>query len=306
VELTPDVDNPVFTGGDSGAWDSATVFGGRVVVQGGRRHLFYIGSSDMGLQSTRPGYASSPDGAHFSAGVALPFSTDAPEALTQLRIGAVAPLWDGAQWVVYYSAGSGPGPGQNIGRATATAPEGPWTHLPGPALIIGEEGAWDSGYVVPESVVETDDGYALYYTGGASWPEGAASIGLATSPDGITWTKHAEPVLKADIGDAWDAAGVWGCSVQRADWGWEMFYTGSDNQRVQIGYATSPDGVRWTRYAGNPVLRPGDDPALTGNDLPILQSPSVVADGATITVYYDYGASAAALGRAQGTVSGRP
>ena len=40
-----------------------------------------------------------------------------------------------------------------------------------------------------------------------------------------------------------------------------MWYSGGEQYEPDaIGYATSPDGLAWTRHAGNPVFRP--DPAI--------------------------------------------
>jgi hypothetical protein len=39
--------------------------------------------------------------------------------------------------------------------------------------------------------------------------------------------------------------------------GWRLWYTGYDSsgrQAMSLGYATSPDGIRWARHPGNPVF----------------------------------------------------
>jgi hypothetical protein len=61
------------------------------------------------------------------------------------------------------------------------------------------------------------------------------------------------PVLGPGVPGAWDAGVIAGpCVVYRAPI-YHMWYATT----TQVGYATSPDGVQWTRYAGNPVLGPG-------------------------------------------------
>ena len=45
-----------------------------------------------------------------------------------------------------------------------------------------------------------------------------------------------------------------GVSVRRTERGWEMFcYEFSLPGSPRIGYATSPDGIYWTRHASNPI-----------------------------------------------------
>ena len=44
--------------------------------------------------------------------------------------------------------------------------------------------------------------------------------------------------------------------LREAD-GWKLWYTGYDSSKSEVmslGYATSPDGIRWTRHAANPVF----------------------------------------------------
>jgi hypothetical protein len=56
--------------------------------------------------------------------------------------------------------------------------------------------------------------------------------------------------------------GHWDQAIRERGWilrdadGWRMWYTGYDGTREglkMLGYATSPDGLTWTRYAGNPL-----------------------------------------------------
>jgi hypothetical protein len=97
----------------------------------------------------------------------------------------------------------------------------------------------------------------MYYSGydGVRW-----SVGIATSTDGIGWTKYSgNPVLTVGNPGAWDDNSVWGVSVVKiAPTDYRMWYTGNRSDgRARIGYATSSDGVHWTKFAGNPILEWG-------------------------------------------------
>ena len=100
------------------------------------------------------------------------------------------------QWVMY-------GWGASIGAQRADAS---WRGPPRPRPAVdrgrtdaprpGAPGAWDGGGAVTSAVVATPDGFMLWYEGYPEQP-GPESIGLATSSDGVTFTKDADPVIAA-------------------------------------------------------------------------------------------------------------
>lgn len=136
-----------------------------------------------------------------------------------------------------------------LGRATAPGPEGPWTVDEAPILEGGPTGSWDAGGLSWPSVTATADGYALYYTG-VDRPRGRGAIGLATSPDGVAWTKHDGPVLTAE--EAWERGGLDRPRVVATSRGFAMVYAGL--QLTDRGLAWSDDGVTWRRDGEAPVI----------------------------------------------------
>jgi predicted GH43/DUF377 family glycosyl hydrolase len=133
-----------------------------------------------------------------------------------------------------------------IGRITASEPTGPWTADETPALEASAEG-WDNFSVANPYVVKHDDGaYTMYYTGHLKG-NGKSAIGLATSTDGLSWTKHGEPVLQA--GEApWSQPKISGPKVLPTESGWLMIYRNDpiSGAPTTLGYATSPDGLTWS------------------------------------------------------------
>jgi hypothetical protein len=83
-------------------------------------------------------------------------------------------------------------------------------------------------------------------------------IGRAISTDGISWTKDASPVLTPSAG-TWDAHTIDGPMVIRDSGQYKMWYESwlTPTSPGYMGYATSPDGIHWTKYSGNPVMGPG-------------------------------------------------
>ena len=85
-----------------------------------------------------------------------------------------------------------------------------------------------------------------------------SDIGYATSTDGISWTKQpGNPVLSAGPEGAWDGEKVADPNVLFDGTTYHMWYAGNDGSGWQIGYATSTDGVTWTKSPSNPVLTTG-------------------------------------------------
>jgi uncharacterized repeat protein (TIGR01451 family) len=154
-------------------------------------------------------------------------------------------------------------------------------------LQSGAAGSWDDDGVVVSSVLVEGGLFKMWYTGrGTTGP--VNQIGYATSPDGVVWTKHAgNPVMSVGAVGQWDSARVREASVVHLASTYHMWYGGTDNHPIyRIGYATSPDGLVWTKNAANPVLGPGA--ANTWDDTTVY-APQVVHYGGTFHMWYSAG-----------------
>jgi len=149
-------------------------------------------------------------------------------------------------------------------------------------------------------VLRRDDGpWLLFYCTWGSWaPPGQISnrTALAVSHDeGITWSVMKEPLLALGEPGQWDAALTGSVSVLRtAPRKYQMWYTAGDygpydngtrNLIAQIGHATSPDGLNWTKTRSpNPVL------SARKNEIPrfeaVISKPCVVLLGRTYHMWY--------------------
>jgi hypothetical protein len=109
----------------------------------------------------------------------------------------------------------------------------------------------------------------MYYAGNmAQSTIESQRIGMATSTDGITWTKYddpatadapfaeSDPVLMPGAADEWDDVFVHQPRVVITPEGWVMSYRSAQPGGIDKGYgfATSQDGIVWERYANNPYL----------------------------------------------------
>lgn len=121
-----------------------------------------------------------------------------------------------------------------------------WTKHPHNPLIGG-----DYGTCFDLAVLKDGDKIRMWF----SWRP-KKSIALTESEDGVHWS---EPVIVLEPnGDTgWEDDLNRPVVVKRDD-GYHMWYTGQfkDPEGSCIGYATSEDGVRWTRSGDRPVLAP--------------------------------------------------
>lgn len=131
-------------------------------------------------------------------------------------------------------------------------------------IVDGSAGAtipgdWDGDGVRYPMVLDDGGGvggrFKMYYVG--SGPAGG-DIGVATSPDGLTWTRHpGNPVITAS---GWSADGMEAPFVlKEGSTAYKMWYSGFNEDGCGIGLATSSNGLDWFEHPDNPVLEPGSD-----------------------------------------------
>lgn len=127
-------------------------------------------------------------------------------------------------------------------------------------LSKGATGAWDDKSVADSKVVRIDaTTYVMIYRGTNA--AGLVHPGLATSTDGLTWTKYGTNyVLPSGGVGAWDAGAIYpGGLVYDPYWDVLLLWYGGDatgdNGGQGLGYAWSADrGQTWTKSPNNPVL----------------------------------------------------
>jgi hypothetical protein len=200
----------------------------------------------------------------------------------------------------------------------AVSPDGTtWTRIAGSEtggsiLAAGAPGGFDSNGAAYATVIKDNTLFKMWYVGyGASgYVEG---IGYATSTDGITWQRVAGPLAHGAVllpthqNGAFDRDTVNTPSVIKdrttsslpcagvpvGETCYRMWYEGANNQagyRFRIGYATSPDGLIWTRVADSAANDNGSvlDIAAFGTfDENSVGVPSIIKEGAIIRMWYE-------------------
>nr|MDO8134773.1 hypothetical protein [Candidatus Njordarchaeum guaymaensis] len=102
---------------------------------------------------------------------------------------------------------------------------------------------------------------------------------------GSGWTKSgSNPVLSPGPLGVWDDENVADPCVIRDASTYKMWYSGFDGGSWRIGYATSSDGITWTKHPGNPVL----DLGTSGSwDDAGVSTPWVIKEDSTYMMWYE-------------------
>lgn len=133
--------------------------------------------------------------------------------------------------------------GQVCRAGYATSPDGSlWTKHPDPVMDVGPPGSFDAQWASLDTVIVQDGHYQAWYWAAAS--QGVWRIGYAESDNGLSWTKHPEPVVES----AWSPEVLFDGQL------YSMWYSVAASIWADIHYAVSPDGVGWIPYSSNPVL----------------------------------------------------
>ena len=155
-----------------------------------------------------------------------------------------------------------------------------------PQIVLGPrtETGWEDDINRPV-VIKRQDRYFMWYTGQS---RGSSRIGFATSPDGVVWKRMSQsPVLSPD--KPWEKVAVicpdviWDDNARL----FRMWYSaGEQYEPDAIGYATSLDGLAWTKLAANPVFKA--DPASEWEQYKVTACQIVQSQGWHLMFYIGF------------------
>ncbi len=174
-----------------------------------------------------------------------------PSALVQLE--------DGTWQLFGWASANASGTTFLSWRTSAAGLDGPWSIDAIDLLPAGPPGAWDSYMAAAASVQRANDEYLLWYEGEAPGSQLRGDIGVATSPDGLRWTKlddpatadppfaESDPVIATGICGPETSVAVEQPQVERAGDQWVALFGGygPGQDWMSVWAAVSEDGRSW-------------------------------------------------------------
>lgn len=128
---------------------------------------------------------------------------------------------------------------------------GPFEKYAGNPILMPQGDTWEAKDIFNPAAWSDGETIHLIYraedsSGVGIW-NGTSRIGLATSTNGITFTREAEPIFGP--ADPWELpGGTEDPRIVRIDGTFYLTYTGYDGETARLGIASSPDLRTWTRH----------------------------------------------------------
>ncbi len=245
--------NPVMSCGPAGTWDAYMVAPNRVIFEDTIFRMWYTGGDGS---QWRTGIATSRDGAHWTKSAQNPVLDVGPASWNAAASyeGYVVKV-DGG-YKMWYTGLDASGMWK---LGYASSPDGiAWAKGNGVNPVIGT-GTWYARGPHNPSVLGPDNNgaYKMWFQGNPI-AHALVQVGYAIATNETTWTVNADPAFSYGTAGSWDDDKVMNPKVLFDGQRYEMWYGGEQHDGItEIGYATSPDGLNWTRYAANPVMGRG-------------------------------------------------
>lgn len=282
--------NPVFSPGDSTEWDSFVV-GGTMLEDEGVFKMWYAGVGGDTMASVyQIGLATSTDGGlTWEREPSNPVLSPSASGWDNVLVWRPFVIRDGDTLKMWFIGSDGLATA-GVGYATSTDGGITWEKYGGNPVLLGQYYSWDWFIIYGLFLSKSGpDDYRMWYSA-FGYPDFLYRIGLATSQDGVNWTRHGAPIL-SESGDPgrFDQLSVWDPFVVWEGDRYRMWYGGivEEDGRYRVGSATSPDGIIWTRQTG-----PGDygcelDVGGPGRwDQTIIISPQIFVEGESYRMFF--------------------
>ncbi len=215
-----------------------------ILLIDGIYRMWYLG--DAGGSNKYVMYAESNNGTSWARPFAQPVLSPGPSgSWDDLAVHPGVVMYDEGTYLLYYCGWSNPSANWDIGLATSTDGIN-WVKHPNPVLYSGSGWEYQIG---PSSIIKIDNVYYLYYYC-RNLP--VRGIGIATSTDGINWTRHpSNPIIVAD--QPWEESYIYYADVHKVNNQYEMIYMNTSG--TAFGIAISTNGISWIKDEANPFFK---------------------------------------------------
>jgi predicted GH43/DUF377 family glycosyl hydrolase len=193
-----------------------------------------------------------------------------------LRVAMPTIIYDDNMFKMYYQ-GFRDAYGQwSVGLATSVDGIN-WEKYPNP--VLSGSMLNNDFKITPNAIIKIDGIFYLYY-GAKNYTYDYKNC-IATSSDGVNWTKMGELVFNTNQG--WEADAIAITSVQKYSDSFQMIYASADENGVTgFGEAFSQDGINWIKHFNNPVFT--KERAI--NDYWQVSDPFLFKDDNELRIYY--------------------
>jgi len=272
-----------------GDWDGNGLGYPFVIKDGNSYEMWYTGRDLYGVW--RVGYLTSTDGINWTRILTEPvLDVGSGDAWDSRLLEAPFIIKEGPTSYKMWYTGRGPDDYLRIGYATSTDGIN-WTKYAGnPVLDLGTD-TWNNRYMHGPSIIQEDGLYKMWlHTAGENGGGWTSYMAYATSPSGITWTLAiTNPLFSRDPAHYWESNWIWGPNVLHIGGSYRMWYSAWGSGASHTGYATSTNGIDWTKYNS------GAEPVLSGTggewDEGAASDPCVLYASGVYTMWYDNGTS---------------
>jgi len=251
VDFTPYAGNPVFAGTGADTWDRQIRERGYILREGDTWHLWYTGYNRQRADTMSLGYATSPDGIHWTRYPQNPiYSQNWVEDMQVVKVGDV-----------YYMVAEGR---HDIAHWLTSRDRVHWE----------EHGPLDIRYADGRPLSPGPYGTPVLWVEGPTWrlfyERGDRGIWLAASTDHKVWTNvQDDPVIRTGP-EPYDRYAVALNQVVKYKGRYYGYYHANADPRQSgpwtTNVAASRDLVHWEKYAKNPIIRGDFSSAILVHD----------------------------------------
>ena len=277
--------NPIL-GPTPGGWDSEFTTTPTVLFDGSTYRMWYVGGN---ATEAAIGYANSTDGLTWKK-YQYPVLSPGPAGSwdsSLVRMGSV--IWNGTLFLMWYR-GVNPTTFANGAIGLAFSRDGiSWSKYSANPVLAVTTVMTPTAAIGRLFVIRWQATYYMWASGrsAAAQISNPTRIYYATSNNGINWTIGPSAAISPSTnGTAWDSQIVYGPSVIQAGSNFGLWYSGISQESVnpQIGYATSPDLMTWTKDSANPILSWGSAGSWDAGG---VEQPDVIFGANGYALYYD-------------------